>query len=57
MSPEPRRSYETACDSGDSTAGGIEGNHTGQHERQTARSRLAGDKFWGLLSSRSREVR
>lgn len=34
MTPEPTAQGETACNSDDSTADGIEGNHTGQHERQ-----------------------
>jgi hypothetical protein len=34
MTPEPTAQDETACDSDDSTADGIEGNHTGQQERQ-----------------------
>ena len=32
--PGPAARDETACNSDDSTADGIEGNHTGQHERQ-----------------------
>jgi hypothetical protein len=34
MTPEPTARDETACNSDHSTADGIEGNHTGQHERQ-----------------------
>jgi hypothetical protein len=34
MTPEPTARDETACNSDDATADGIEGNHTGQHERQ-----------------------
>jgi hypothetical protein len=34
MTPEPTARDETACNNDDSTADGIEGNHTGQHERQ-----------------------
>ena len=34
MTPEPTARDETACNSDDSTADGIEGNHTRQHERQ-----------------------
>ena len=32
--PEPTARDETACDSDDSTADGIEGDHTREHERQ-----------------------
>jgi hypothetical protein len=31
MTPEPTAQDETACNSDDSTANGIEDNHTGQH--------------------------
>jgi hypothetical protein len=34
MTSEPTAQDETACNSDDSTADGIECNHTGQHERQ-----------------------
>jgi hypothetical protein len=34
MTPGPTARDETACNSDDSTADGIEGNHTRQHERQ-----------------------
>jgi hypothetical protein len=34
MTPEPTAQAETACNSDDSTADGIEDDHTGQHERQ-----------------------
>jgi hypothetical protein len=34
QTPEPTARDETACNSNDATADGIEGNHTGQHERQ-----------------------
>ena len=34
MTSEPTARDETACNGDDSTADGIEGNHTGQHERQ-----------------------
>jgi hypothetical protein len=34
MTPDPTARDETTCNSDDSTADGIEGNHTGQHERQ-----------------------
>jgi hypothetical protein len=34
MTPGPTARDETACNSDDSTADGIEGDHTGQHERQ-----------------------
>jgi hypothetical protein len=34
MTPKPTAQRETACNNDDSTADGIEGNHTGQHERQ-----------------------
>jgi hypothetical protein len=34
MTPEPTARDETASNSDDSTADGIEGNHTCQHERQ-----------------------
>ena len=34
MTPGPTARDETACNSNDSTADGIEGNHTRQHERQ-----------------------
>ena len=34
MTPAPAARDETACNSDDSTADGIEGNHTRQHERQ-----------------------
>jgi hypothetical protein len=34
MAPGPTARDETACNSDDSTADGIEGNHTRQHERQ-----------------------
>ena len=34
MAPEPTARGETACNSDDSTADGIEGDHTGQNERQ-----------------------
>ena len=34
MTPEPTARGATACNSDDFTADGIEGNHTGQHERQ-----------------------
>ena len=37
QTPEPTARDETACNSDDSTADGIEGNHTGQHERQDDR--------------------
>jgi hypothetical protein len=34
MTPDPTAQGETACNSDDSTADGVEGNQTGQHERQ-----------------------
>jgi hypothetical protein len=34
MTPRPTARDETACNSDDSTADSIEGNHTGQHKRQ-----------------------
>ena len=37
MTPERSARDETACNTDDSTADGIEGNHTGQHERQDDR--------------------
>jgi hypothetical protein len=44
MTPEPTARGETARNTDDSTADGIEGNHTGQHERQDdgGRATLAG---------------
>jgi hypothetical protein len=42
VTPEPTAQGETVCNnSDDSTADGIEGNHTGQHERQADSPKIA----------------